>query len=123
MFSKSVALKNRLSSLMIENSTELENEIHSQLDQLKVEKLHWDKFMAKFNIIFPDFTKKLTSLYPEITNADIQFCALIRLNLNNKEIAGILNIEPRSIYKKRSRLMEKMKLQENDSIEKLLLEI
>jgi len=120
---ESAQLKEKLTNLIKGSGLDNNNEIFSQLDQLKSDKKHWDHFMAKFNATFPEFTKKLAEKYPELTNADLQFCSLIRLNLNNKEIASVLNIEPISIYKKRSRLMDKMKLSDSDSIENLLMQI
>lgn len=120
---ESAQLREKLTNMIKGSGLDNNNEIFSQLDQLKSDKKHWDHFMAKFNATFPDFTKKLAENYPELTNADLQFCSLIRLNLNNKEIASVLNIEPISIYKKRSRLMDKMKLRDSDSIENLLMQI
>ncbi len=120
---ESAQLREKLTNMIKGSGLDNNNEIFSQLDQLKSDKKHWDHFMAKFNATFPEFTKKLAEKYPELTNADLQFCSLIRLNLNNKEIASVLNIEPISIYKKRSRLMDKMKLSDSDSIENLLMQI
>jgi tetratricopeptide (TPR) repeat protein len=120
---ESAQLREKLTKMIKGSGLDNNNEIFSQLDQLKSDKKHWDHFMAKFNATFPEFTKKIAEKYPELTNADLQFCSLIRLNLNNKEIASVLNIEPTSIYKKRSRLMDKMKLSDSDSIENLLMQI
>lgn len=120
---ESTKLREKLTTMIKNNKGENNQEIFSQLDQLKADKKHWEHFMAKFNATFPDFTKKLADKYPELTNADLQFCSLLRLNLNNKEIASVLNIEPISIYKKRSRLMDKMKINDSDSIENVLMQI
>ena len=120
---ESTKLREKLTTMIKNNKGENNQEIFSQLDQLKTDKKHWEHFMAKFNATFPDFTKKIADRYPELTNADLQFCSLLRLNLNNKEIASVLNIEPISIYKKRSRLMDKMKISDSDSIENVLMQI
>jgi tetratricopeptide (TPR) repeat protein len=73
-------------------------------------KNYWENLTMKFNIIYPGFTDKLISSYPNLNSNDIQFCLLIKLNLPIKDIANILNVSQYSLYKRKSRLAEKIKL-------------
>ncbi len=77
-------------------------------------KNYWENLTMKFNIIYPGFTDKLMASYPNLNTNDIQFCLLIKLNLPLKDIANILNISQYSLYKRKSRLAEKMKLNGKD---------
>lgn len=77
-------------------------------------KNYWENLTIKFNIIYPGFTDKLTSSYPNLNTNDIQFCLLMKLNLPLKDIANILNISQHSLYKRKYRLAEKMKLDGKD---------
>lgn len=94
-----------------------------QLQFLKSDRKYLKLFMVKFNSLFPGFTQNLLSHCPTLTNADLLFCALVRLNLSYKEIASVLSMESMSIYKKKYRIAEKMQLEDNDDFEKLILGI
>lgn len=73
-------------------------------------KNYWENLTMKFNILYPGFTDKLLESYPNLNSNDIQFCLLIKLNLPLKDIANILNISQYSLYKRKYRLAEKIKL-------------
>ncbi len=116
-------LRNEQKEIKSEKKERLLKLLFNQLDNIKDGKENRKHFIAKFNIIFPDFTSRLLEQYSELSTSDLQYCALIRLNLSNKNIAQILNVELASLYKKRSRLMEKMKISPNNSLENILMEI
>ncbi len=56
------------------------------------------------------FFKALEQKYPSLTNQERRLAALLRLNLTSKEIAGILNISPKSVDQSRYRLRKKLEL-------------
>ena len=60
--------------------------------------------------------------FPELSRSDVQFCTLYRMNLTTKEISALLHIEPRSVYLKKYRIMEKMKLGEGDDFDGVVFE-
>jgi tetratricopeptide (TPR) repeat protein len=76
----------------------------------------WDLFKRYFEDVNRDFYQKLSKLNPEITSTDMRIAALIKLNLNIKESASVLNIEPNSIKTARYRLRKKLSLQPGDSL-------
>lgn len=82
-----------------------------------------EQFLQQFNMIFPKFFPALSKSYPSLSNADLQFCALIRMNFSIKDISAILHIEPKSTYKKKYRIEEKMELGENCSLEQLVFAV
>jgi DNA-binding CsgD family transcriptional regulator len=45
------------------------------------------------------------------------------MNLSTKEISSLFNIEHRSVYARKYRIMKKMGLNENDDFEQLLFQI
>ncbi|KAB1232767.1 tetratricopeptide repeat protein [Chryseobacterium viscerum] len=67
-------------------------------------------FISKFKEVYPEFHKKLTSNYPELTNHDIKFIAYVRLNLTNKEIGQCGNVTVRAVETKKYRLKKKLEL-------------
>jgi len=56
------------------------------------------------------FTKILLSHHPNLTNKEIQLATLLKLNLNTKEIANLLFLNPSSIKVARSRLRKKLNI-------------
>lgn len=76
----------------------------------------WDEFKTYFEGVHPDFFSKLKKANPELSAGELRLCALIRLNLNLKESAGLLSISPDSVKTARHRLRKKLKLGEEGNL-------
>ena len=63
-----------------------------------------------------DFFERLNQIAPDLTASEKQICALLRLNLSNKEIASIRNISPKSGEMARYRLRKKLPIKAGDDI-------
>ena len=83
----------------------------------------WEQFKIQFENVHTNFFKVLTSSYPEITSEEIRLCAYLRMNLDSKEIAQILFISPDAVNKRRARLRKKMKLNREDNLNQLLINL
>nr|NQU91887.1 hypothetical protein [Bacteroidota bacterium] len=82
---------------------------------LKTDK-DWDVFKLYFEQINTDFFDTLLKLTPELNTHDLRHCALIKLNLNIKETASVLNLSPNSIKSARYRLKKKLSLNPEDDL-------
>ncbi len=80
----------------------------------------WNIFKRYFEHINPDFFGKLKEKFPQLTNYDIRLAALIKLNLNNNEIATALNITPGSVKTSRHRLKKKLNLGKDADLERFI---
>jgi hypothetical protein len=69
---------------------------------------NWDSFKEHFEKIHPDFFDSLKKDYPELTTNEIRLSAYLKLNLTNKEIAVLQNIEPASVKRAKIRLKQKI---------------
>lgn len=116
-------MSRKLKELVTENKEQRRIELLDQLEKSKDKKLNIEVLLSQFNAVYPTFASQLMKKFPKLSQADVQFCTLVRMNLTTKEISILLNIEPRSIYIKKYRTMEKMGLGENDDFEKLVFEI
>ncbi|MFA8435076.1 MAG: tetratricopeptide repeat protein [Marinifilaceae bacterium] len=76
----------------------------------------WGNFKMHFEEVHQDFFKQLLENYPDLNTNELRFCAYLRLNLDAKEIARILNISVNAIEKRRYRLRKKLNLNPEDSI-------
>jgi DNA-binding CsgD family transcriptional regulator len=113
-------LKSQLEKLVEEQQVERRKELLEQLNNTQAEKIGLEYLLSQFNASYPSFSAALIRRYPKLSPSDLQFCSLYRINLGTKEIAVLLHIEPRSVYIKKYRLMEKMGLSENDNLEQIL---
>lgn len=68
----------------------------------------WEHFQQVFEQLHPQFYQNLKVQFPMLTRQDLRLCALLKLNLSNKEMATLLNISPNSVNMKRYRLRKKM---------------
>lgn len=73
----------------------------------------WEKFKLHFEKVHPDFFIDLKEKHPTLTPYEIRLCAYFHLQLSPKEIAGLLNINPTSVHRAKTRLLKKMKDSEN----------
>ena len=68
----------------------------------------WERFKLSFEQVYPDFFDGLSTQYPELTEYDLRLCAFYMMGIDTKQIALILNVQPLSIQRSRSRIRKKM---------------
>jgi xylulokinase len=68
----------------------------------------WGLIEERFNISQDGFIAKLKSEYPDITIDELKLCALLKLQLTNKELAQYFNLSVRGIETRRYRLRKKL---------------
>lgn len=76
----------------------------------------WTVFQANFDRIHEKFFVKLKDKYPDLTSGDLRMCALLRLNMPTKDMAGMLNLSVRGVEAARYRLRKKLNLAEGESL-------
>ena len=117
-------LKNNISQI----SGEAERGFAKKLNQLKrlvdysfnLDK-DWDNFKLHFEQVHKNFFNDLMEKYPDLTPSECKLCALIKLNLNTKEIASILSINPESVKVARYRLRKKLGLDGQKNLAEFLI--
>ena len=81
----------------------------------------WKTFQITFDQMHDGFFKDLKNAFPEISNAELKLCALLRLNMNLKESAKILGIAADSVKTARYRLRKKLGLKTEDNLVDFLI--
>lgn len=76
----------------------------------------WEKIRAYINDTQNQFVWKVINKYPTLSQEDINFILLMRLDISNAQIAAFYNIQLSSLATRRYRLMKKMGLRSNTSI-------
>ncbi|MCR8556108.1 tetratricopeptide repeat protein [Mucilaginibacter sp. BJC16-A38] len=83
----------------------------------------WDEFKVLFTKVHSGFFFNLKKHNPNISGADTRLLTLMRLNLNNREMANMLGITQEGIKKAKQRLRKKLELPDNETLEKFIAEI
>jgi len=63
-----------------------------------------------------EFFRKLKMMYPTLSGNDLKICAYLKVGLNSKEIADIMNIQLSSSYITRSRIRKKLNLDAEENL-------
>lgn len=81
------------------------------------------KFRQRFELLYPKFLPGLRERVPSITRREELLSMLIVLNQDNKEIAELLAIAPRSVLMLRHRFRQKIELGTDNSLEEFIIDI
>ena len=68
----------------------------------------WAKFKLHFEQVHPRFFEELQARYPALTKHEQRLYCYFHINLSTKEIAALLNIDPASVRRAKTRLYKKM---------------
>jgi DNA-binding CsgD family transcriptional regulator len=104
-------LKAQTTSLADTGHLEKLMEAHIMTDE------NWDDFKKLFNKAHSGFFLNLRKNFPNLTDTDMRLLALIKLGLNNREMANMLGITVEGIKKSKQRLRKKMELTNDLDIE------
>ena len=74
------------------------------------------QFEKVFKELHPEFYENLTKKFPDLSSRELQLCALLRLNMNTKEIAAVTFLVSTSIDTARYRIRKKMNLDSDTSL-------
>ena len=115
-----INLKNHIFKLNdVKKGKELSPKMRSIVKRIDIdlkETYDWVKFEFHFKKSNPNFFSKLDELHPDLTPNDIRICAFIKLNIPNKQMASLLNINPKSLEMTRYRLRKKLGLAERSDL-------
>jgi len=110
------------SDLLQEQSSE-NKDLH-RLDHIIELALNNDKsFFLKFCEIFPAFSQTLLSISSQLTPSDLEYCALMKLNFDTKQIAIVKKTSVSSVESRKYRIRKKLNIDSSENIYKWLMKI
>jgi DNA-binding CsgD family transcriptional regulator len=77
----------------------------------------WNRFRQLFEKANPGFFDRIKHRATDITAAELRLAALIKLNLDNKQMASMQGISPVSIRSNKSRLRQRLQLSSETDVE------
>lgn len=117
-------LKNEINTVIASYPSSKDNrQLKNKLQTILKDDNDWEYFFNKFVNVHPDFISDLKQRHPSLTIIDIDFCALVKLRLTNKEIANLLNIDHKSVISKKYRIRKKMDIHQDENLEEVLDQI
>ena len=84
--------------------------------QFKFHASDWNLMKTHFQLIHKDFFVTLSEKFPSLTQLDLNFCAMLKLNFSSKDIARYLNIKVSSVKRRKVRLKKKLNLSKEDKL-------
>jgi tetratricopeptide (TPR) repeat protein len=106
------------------DSKSMDKASHAGLQKLIRENLNtdrdWEQFKELFEKVHRNFFTGLKSACPELTENELRLCAYLKINLQNKEIAKMLNVDPATVTTSRYRIRKKLKLDTKTVLEDFL---
>jgi tetratricopeptide (TPR) repeat protein len=80
----------------------------------------WEQFKSLFEQVHRNFFAELKIKHPGLTAAEIRIAALLKLNLNTREMANMLGISVDSANKARYRLRKRLDLQPDQDLQEFI---
>lgn len=97
--------------------------IIQQIDFITENNDEWSNFKKHFNTVFTGFYDNLIEIHANLTEVELRHCMFIKLHMQTKEIAKILNVDPRSVQASRYRIKKKMNLDEETDLRNYIVSI
>lgn len=94
--------------------------LRSLIDAELEDKKYWERFQQYFDQLNQNFRTNLLAKHPDLTPTDLLVCTLAKLNLNNKEMALLLNLSIAGIEKSRYRLKKRLGLGRDEDLNEYL---
>ncbi len=81
----------------------------------------WKTFLISFEQKHAGLFKRLKDKYPQLTSNDLRLCACLKLNLDSKAIASLMNVSVRAVENSRSRLRKKLNIGPSESLSDFIM--
>ena len=88
----------------------------NSINKIKQNSGYFQNKLIDSDLIHTDDISELRKAFPNLTEGELTYCAMYKANLSNKEIATILNIDPKSASMRKYRIVKKLGLKNNSSL-------
>lgn len=80
----------------------------------------WKDIHLMLESTYPGFISKLRSCFPDLTEKDVNFCCLVKINMSLQHLADVYSISINSVSRRKLRLKEKLGIDKEESLSKFL---
>ncbi|MCD8137609.1 MAG: tetratricopeptide repeat protein, partial [Parabacteroides gordonii] len=85
--------------------------------------MDWENIYPVINDLYNGFVDKIKTIYPDLSNKDLQLCCFVRAGFRSDEQAVLLGYTQNSIRVKRTQLVKKMKFDNAESFHSYLMDV
>ena len=119
--SKPLQIKGRSDSekKVLDHILKVQKRIHHHLEADD----SWSTFKMHFEEVHPHFFKSLSEKGSDISHKDLKLCAYLKLGMDTKEIARLLNVTAASVRTAMYRLKKRMNIEEDESLRDFLVQL
>lgn len=75
-----------------------------------------ENMVVNFEAADPDFARRVLERHPALLDSDVRFLSYVRMNMQTKDIAALLNITPDSCKRRKIRLSKKLGLESSSEL-------
>ena len=115
-------IKADLNFIKTDNNKTINNTL-KQIDFILENNDEWAQLKLHFDTVFNGFYDRLLTKHSTLTETELRHCMFIKLHMQTKEVARILNVDPRSVQTARYRIKKKLDLTEDQDLRKFLISI
>jgi tetratricopeptide (TPR) repeat protein len=83
----------------------------------------WINFQVLFNKVYAGYINRVKEKFPDLTTAEIRYILLAKLGLSNKEMAAMLGVSIDAVRVSKHRVLKKIQLPDDISLEEAVLSI
>ncbi|CAM3272638.1 tetratricopeptide repeat protein [Aequorivita lipolytica] len=85
----------------------------TKLTELLGQNNYWKYFKGKFVEVHPIFASQLSQMFPTLSDSEVAFCCMLKLQLSTQEIASLMGISPDQVESKKTNLRRKIGMEDN----------
>lgn len=117
-----------LKSRMLRNKKQelkaMQKSLSNAIDEVSaLAKSNAPTFIIRFQEVYPEFWKKLNSLHPDLSPAELKLCAMTYLGFTTSEIAAAEFVQHGSVQTRRARMRKKINLDGSVDLKEYLTSI
>lgn len=112
---------NRIIELEKMNVSDIDQNLLSQLKSKSIlTQDDWTQYQDLFKEVYPTFFPLLLASYPNLSQAELRYLCLIKLQLTNNEMALLLGVSSNSMRVTKHRLRNKLKIESQEELQFLI---
>ncbi|WP_213279055.1 helix-turn-helix transcriptional regulator [Chryseobacterium indologenes] len=109
--------------IILHENEKSETEVEALRELVQLAKNDDKSFLLRFSEVFPTFNQRLLNINPQLTHSDLEYCALIKLKFDTKEIARHKNLTINSVVSKKYRIRKKLNISTDENMYTWMLNI
>jgi tetratricopeptide (TPR) repeat protein len=113
------SMRNTLQDMVKEDKRDQKRQMQQiiqQINQSFNHEQHWKEFTLAFEQVHQSFFDKLKQSSNDLTSTDLRLIALLKVNMDSKDIAGLMGISIDSLRVARYRLRKKLNIEQGENL-------